>query len=106
MNPFVVTSFSLVSSEPDETGEKEFKHHFRPISKVNYVPEGDVVIECTNFLKLLLKLILDCYKVFGEDIDPELFFTYENMLKRKKSIEDFEVRQDIPEEKQLSRVLR
>ncbi len=39
---------------------------------------------------MLLEKILDCYKTFGTIIDPEQYFSFENIKKTGKTIEDFE----------------
>lgn len=73
-------------------------HYFQPLNevKMEYVPEGDVVEECTSYLKLLLGVVLDCYLSYGRLIDPEQFFTIENLLTTDKTIEDFEEQAGYP----------
>ena len=83
-----------------KTGNGEHKmllffQHFSD-SQLDYIPEEDILTSCKTYFKLLLNLILDCYKVFGSIIDPELFFTYENLMNTNKSIEDFEEQAGYP----------
>jgi hypothetical protein len=40
--------------------------------------------------KQLLEIAVDCYKNFGKTIDPEMYYTIENMVERGMTIEDFE----------------
>ena len=55
-----------------------------------FIPEEDVLTACKKYFKMLLEIILDCYKKFGTVIDPEQYFSFENIKKTGKTIEDFE----------------
>ena len=80
------------SSYIDKEGIKRRYYYFQTFSDdtLSYVPEDDVLSCCKKYLSLLLEVVSDCYKTFGREIDPELFFTYENLVYSKKTIEDFE----------------
>lgn len=55
-----------------------------------FVPEEDVLTACKKYFILLLEIVFDCYQAFGTVIDPEQYFSFENIKKTGKSIEDFE----------------
>ena len=82
----------------DEYGKSKEKHYFQVFSskQLEYVPEEDVLTCCKEYYKTLLIVVLDCYKVFGYQIDPELYFTCENLIKTNKTIEDFEEQAGYP----------
>ena len=82
----------------DENGNQINKLFFQTFDskQLNYVPEEDVLTSCKSYFKILLEIVLDCYKEFGYEIDPELFFSYKNLLKTKKTIEDFEEQAGYP----------
>jgi len=39
---------------------------------------------------MLLTVVFNCYQTFGTMIDPEQYFSFENIKKTGKTIEDFE----------------
>lgn len=69
-------------SANDENGNAITYYYFQKFnSKLDdYVPEQDILTACTEYFKLLLLVVIDCYKVYGRYIDPEKFFTYENLI--------------------------
>lgn len=85
-------------SYTDENGKSKMHYYFQKLStgKMDYVPEEDVFVGCTNYFKLLLEVVLDCYKVFGRQIDPEQMFTIENLLESKLPMEYFEEKAGYP----------
>lgn len=86
------------SSYKDENGETQYCHFFQTFNsdQLEYVPEEDVLTCCKKYFETLLEVIIDCYKTFGYQIDPELFFTKENFEKTGKTIEDFEEQAGYP----------
>ncbi|ABS39326.1 hypothetical protein [Clostridium botulinum] len=52
--------------------------------------EEDVATQCERNFKLLLEVIKDYYTTFGHIIDPEKYYTIENIGKIGLEIEDFE----------------
>lgn len=82
----------------DEQGRECTQFYFQAFldDHLKYVPEEDVRKCCITYFKILLGVVMDCYKTFGREIDPELFFTYENMLSSHKTIEDFEEQAGYP----------
>lgn len=77
----------------DENGDTRMHHYFQTFNSpktLKDIPEEDVSTACVNYFKVLLSVVVNCYQKFGDIIDPEKFFTYENMLKTEKTIEDFE----------------
>lgn len=82
----------------DNNGNSRMRYYFQTFdsNQLSYVPEEDVLTSCKNYFKVLLELVMDCYKVFGKLIDPEKFFTYENLLLTNKTIEDFEEQAGYP----------
>ena len=63
--------------------------HFNE-ENLKYVPETDVLTACKMHFKQLLEIIVDCYRNFGKTIDPEKYYTIENMTEKGMTIEDFE----------------
>ncbi|RRN77517.1 hypothetical protein EIM50_19235 [Pseudoxanthomonas sp. SGD-10] len=55
-----------------------------------FVPEEDVLTACKKYFKMILEVVFDCYQDFGTVIDPEQYFSFENIKKTGKTIEDFE----------------
>ncbi|RYY88290.1 MAG: hypothetical protein EOO15_09405 [Chitinophagaceae bacterium] len=53
-------------------------------------PEIDVVEACSFYFRILLEIVLDSYRCFGTVIDPEQYYSIENLHKSGKTIEDFE----------------
>lgn len=86
------------NSYKDENGQSQYRHYFQTFSskQLEYVPEEDVLTCCKEYFKILLEVVLDCYKTFGSQIDPELFFTFENLKLMNKTIEDFEEQAGFP----------
>lgn len=76
----------------DENGNHVNLHYFQTFKtkQLEYVPEDDVLTCCEEYFKTLLNVVLDCYKTFGNEIDPELFYTYKNLVRTGKTVEDFE----------------
>ena len=68
--------------------EYYFDYNFYPGDSV--VPETDVISTCKEHLTLLLTVVYDCYQVFGSLIDPDQYYTIENMRNQGKTVEDFE----------------
>lgn len=68
--------------------EKLFKNLFFNNSQNN--PEEDVATQCEQNFRLLLEVIKDCYTIFGHIIDPEKYYTIENIRKIGLEIEDVE----------------
>lgn len=69
------------------------RHYFYPDSDFDSVPSEDVVTCCRHHFRTLVELVHDCYIVFGEQIDPQRYFTREAFLSRGLTIDDadFEV---------------
>ncbi len=85
-------------SYKDEEGNHKMSLFFQTFNngQLEYVPEKDVLTSCRTYFKLLLEVAVDCYRTFGNEIDPEKFFTYENLIKTKKTIEEFEEQAGYP----------
>ncbi len=87
------------SSYTDENGDSKMRYYFQTFQNSNqlsYVPEEDVLTCCIDYFKSLLIVVMDCYKEFGKLIDPEKFFTIENLRETNKTIEDFEEQAGYP----------
>jgi hypothetical protein len=52
------------------------------------VPDLDVVTACEHYLSSLVKLVYECYRDFGATIDPEQYYTTENLNQLGLSIDD------------------
>lgn len=68
------------------------EYYFDTFTKelAEFVPTDDVLTACKKYFKMLLEVIFDCYQNFGTVIDPEQYFSFENIKKTGKTIEDFE----------------
>lgn len=62
-----------------------FEHH-----------EEDVATQCYKNFTMLIEIIYDCFQKFGSIIDPEKYYTLENLEQLGKSIEDIEVTLGFP----------
>lgn len=60
------------------------------------VPQMDVVTACKEYFKSLLEMIYDCFKVFGPAIDPNQYYTIENLERLGKTVEDIEEEIGLP----------
>lgn len=76
----------------DDKNDRRIEYHFDRITLEvsGFVPEEDVLTSCRRYFVLLLELVFDCYQTFGTVIDPEQYFSFENIRKTGKTIEDFE----------------
>ncbi len=76
----------------DANGNQRAEYHFDRMTKEisEFVPEEDVLTACKKYFKTLLQIVFDCYQNFGTIIDPEQYFSFENIRKTGKTIEDFE----------------
>jgi hypothetical protein len=52
--------------------------------------EDDVAIQCERYFIILINIIYDCLNQFGNIIDPEKYYTLENIAKQGLTIEDIE----------------
>jgi hypothetical protein len=66
------------------------KYYFMPTIEIRNVPEMDVETACHAYLTTLIKIIYDCYDMFGNLIDPQQYFTSGNFSRMGKTIEDAE----------------
>jgi hypothetical protein len=53
-------------------------------------PEQDAHSASRRYMSLLVNLVHDCYQTFGTTIDPDQYYTLDNLAKRGMSIEDVE----------------
>lgn len=76
----------------DNRNNRRVEYHFdRTTNEIsNFAPDEDVLTSCKRYFVILLELVFDCYQNFGTIIDPEQYFSFENILKTGKTIEDFE----------------
>ena len=49
-----------------------------------------------NIFLMLLEIVFDCYQVFGYDIDPDKYYTIENLSRLNLSVEDIEEKLGFP----------
>lgn len=59
-------------------------------------PQTDAVSACNYYLMKLIEIIFDCYSEFGPEIDPDQYYTLENLKKKGLTIEDIEEELGIP----------
>ena len=55
------------------------------------IPDTDVYTACKTQFVQILEIIKDCYISFGKIIDPEKYYTFENLTENGLRIEDFEI---------------
>jgi hypothetical protein len=59
-------------------------------------PHMDVLAASRAYLKLLVEVVFDCYKVFGPTIDPDQYYRLENLRSLGISLEDVEESLGLP----------
>jgi hypothetical protein len=79
----------------NKNGKRIIKYYFDEIlpaakDKLESVPSEDVVLACEKNFIQLLEVIYGCFLKFGSSIDPAQYYTFENLKKTEKSIEDIE----------------
>jgi hypothetical protein len=52
------------------------------------VPDLDVVTACHQYIVSLVQLIYECYSTFGNIIDPEQYYTMQNLERLGLTIDD------------------
>ena len=57
---------------------------------------GDVAITSRHYMRILMRIVFDCYTEFGPKINPYAYYTVSNMKKMNKSIEEMEDDAGIP----------
>lgn len=77
----------------DENGIHHVELYFEPLNEegLKFIPETDVVSACKTQFTQLLEIAVSCYNNFGKIIDPEKYYTVENMTEKGMTIEDFEL---------------
>jgi hypothetical protein len=82
----------------DEQGTNRTKFHFSSYFEIEKIkiPDIDVYSTCLSYFTLLLEIVYDCYQVFGFDIDPDRYYTIENMKRLNLTIEDIEEKLALP----------
>ena len=60
------------------------------------VPQDDVLTSCKKHMTGLTALVYKCFEKFGYEIDPDMYYTTQNLGRKNKSIEDFEVELGLP----------
>ncbi|TAH48319.1 MAG: hypothetical protein EYC68_21560 [Chloroflexota bacterium] len=77
---------------PNENGvlEVELYFDYQNKEKLKYIPETDLLTACNSYFRQLLEIVVDCYRNFGKIIDPEKYYTIENMTEKGLTVEDFE----------------
>ena len=77
----------------DENNKRQVAYFF---DYLNYndefqssIPQEDILTACTKYFILILELVCDCFKNFGNIIDPVQYFVY-SITEGGKSLEDIE----------------
>lgn len=60
------------------------------------VPQDDVLTSCKKYMTSLTELVYKCFEKFGYEIDPDMYYTTQNLGRNNKEIEDFEVELGLP----------
>lgn len=63
---------------------------FQSTEDIDQVPSEDVLSACNQYFMMLLEIVIDCYRVFGPEIDPQQRYTPQYFQSIGKSIEDAE----------------
>lgn len=89
---FYPIDLNRLSISKDKSGRKKFDFYFAQFSFRDdlFVPKNDVIHACKEYFKLLLTIVFECYNNFGMLIDPDQYYTIENMKRLNRTIEDFE----------------
>ena len=77
-------------SARNQSGEPVVKYFFMPVPDLPDVPEQDVLSICTDYFRVLLKLVYDIMMDFKYQLDDRWYFTKENFHGMGKTVEDAE----------------
>jgi len=85
-------AFSLEHDEfdADDTKLKSWFQNSKTINLFESIINQDILSASEEYFCLILKIIQDCYVVFGKIIDPDQFWTTENLKNNNLSCEDIE----------------
>ena len=77
----------------DENNQRQIEYFFDLLDfgedVSSPIPQEDVLTACNKYFILLLELVCDCFKNFGNIIDPEKYFVF-SITEAGKSLEDIE----------------
>lgn len=73
---------------PDGTPVQRF--YFTQLPQNPNAPTADVVTASHEYLTTLISIVLDCYRHFGNHIDPRQYFSAENFHRMGRTITDAE----------------
>lgn len=76
----------------DDQGQRHVEYFFTPSDEDNLEspPASDVATACRIYLVLMIELVKDCYRCFGTVVDPDQYYTPNNLRSLGISIEDVE----------------
>ena len=76
----------------DEDGRVIVRYHFLKVGPTDpFEPiENDVLTASQEYLRVIKEIVEDCTKEFAAEVDPDVFFTTENLQSKGISIEDVE----------------
>ncbi len=66
------------------------RFYFTQLPQDPNTPTADVVTASREYLTILISIVLDCYRRFGNHIDPRRYFTAENFERMGRTIADAE----------------
>ena len=69
---------------------KQYFFSVNGIEPIPNAPDGDAIVSCREYLVSLVELIFECYEQFGSVIDPDKYYTFQNLERLGLSIEDVE----------------
>jgi len=78
---------AVIGGSMDENGRRFF---FGPVPELHEVPELDVATACSEYFKLLLSIVFECYMEFPTLINGQWRYTKEYYSSLGKTIEDAE----------------
>jgi hypothetical protein len=76
----------IIDTNGKRKGVFFFSTSYNP--KKEMIPEIDIVTACKEYFRTWLSIVLDCYRVLGHHIDPDIRYTTESLVKLGLTIED------------------
>ncbi|MDR1181906.1 MAG: hypothetical protein LBL13_08005 [Bacteroidales bacterium] len=92
---YPLTSGHMFCDENNQRQVWYFFDHFLEDEIKSPIPKEDVVTACNKYFILLLELVYECFKKFGNTIDPVQYFAH-SIAEGGKSLEDIEEELGLP----------
>lgn len=84
--------------DPNSSGGVDVKHWLeRPLEgMINEFGKTDAVLACKSYMGITVRLVRDCYVDFGPVVDPDQYYTRENLEGLGVTLEDIEESLGLP----------